>query len=206
MVYIKKVINYIPHLIGLHITRKSNPLGIEIGTKKSLKKRQAIIEARKKFGNKKITICEIGVFEGKHVLEIFNNLNVKKIYLIDPYTKYEDYKKDGSSPKVYGAKTKAHELLKPFQEKIVWIEKYSDKVGEEINEHLDFLYIDGNHFSPYIDNDIKNYFPLVRKSGIIAGHDFGKGYPDVEKAVRKFFRPLKKKIIYGFGNDWVVHK
>ncbi len=71
---------------------------------------------------------------------------------------------------------------------------------------MDFLYIDGNHFSPYIDEDIREYYPLVNNGGIISGHDYGSGYPDVKRAVDKFSNKIIKNIIFGLGNDWVIFK
>ena len=168
--------------------------------------RQAVIEAKKLFGEREIVACEIGVFEGDHALQILKNLNVKKLYLIDPYEKYEEYSSDMSYKKVIDAKKKAHKLLGRHSDKIVWIEKYSDDAVKDIPEKLDFLYLDGNHFTPYIDNDIKNYFPLVKLGGIFSGHDYVEFYRDVIDAVNKFGNSIGKKVVFGYGTDWIIFK
>ena len=54
---------------------------------KKHKERQAIIEAKRNFGNKEIIACEIGTFMGRHALDMLKNLNITKLYLIDPYAK-----------------------------------------------------------------------------------------------------------------------
>jgi predicted O-methyltransferase YrrM len=62
-------------------------------------------------------------------------------------------------------------------------------------DSLDFVYIDGNHQYEFIKSDLENYYPRVKKGGIISGHDYEwKGTPDVKKAVDEFFKkpPLKK--------------
>jgi cephalosporin hydroxylase len=40
---------------------------------------------------------------------------------------------------------------------------------------IDFLFIDGNHFSPYPLRDFEIYSPFVRSGGIVAFHDYDPG-------------------------------
>ena len=165
--------------------------------------RFSIEVAKRVFGDKEIIACEIGTLKGENALSILKNLNIKKIYLIDPYERYEAYENDSSSKILIEAKKKAHEGLKEYENKIVWIEKYSDKAVEDIKEKLDFVYIDGNHFSPYVDNDIKNYYSLVKDGGIVSGHDYSIGWKDVIIAVNSFFKNKEVKIK---NRDWVIEK
>lgn len=173
---------------------------------KSKFERQAIVEAKKHFKNKGIVACEIGVFEGEHALQMLKHLNIRKLYLIDPYEKYEDYKKDGSYSKVLKARMKAHKRLEKYKDKIILIEKYSDDAVKDIKEKLDFIYIDGNHFSPYVDNDIKNYYSLVKEGGIISGHDYSQTFMDVVIAVNKFYIKENKRFLFGDWSDWIIFK
>lgn len=173
---------------------------------RSCPERQAIMEAKKLFKNKKIVACEIGTFEGKHAYQMLKHLNVERIYLVDPYEEYEDYKKDNSCEKVNIAKKKALNLLKPFGKKIVWIKKYSNDAIKDIPEALDFLYIDGNHYSPYINRDLENYYPLVKEGGIISGHDYVEEWRDVIDAVNQFALKINKKVVFGKGTDWIIFK
>ena len=187
-----KINNFLSKYFGYAL--KKNPL-----------ERQAIIEARELFGNKEIIVCEIGVYYGEHALSILKNLNIKKLYLIDPYLRYEEYKNDKSSEDLKQAKINAHKILKNYENKIVWIEEYSDKAINKIKEELDFVYIDGNHFSPYIDNDLRNYYPLVKEGGILSGHDYwGYCFKDVKNAVHNFIKKEDKILDFGYGSDWVI--
>lgn len=190
---------------AIQITKKLfNNIGIEIS--KHYPQRQAIIKAKKHFNNKAIIACEIGTFEGIHAHQMIKTLNIKKLYIIDPYEKYEEYKNDGSFSKVLIAKKKAHKLLEKYSDKIVWVEKYSDDALNDIKEEIDFLYIDGNHYSPFIDNDIKNYFPLVKEGGIISGHDYSEYWKDVMMAVFNLSKQLNKPVSIGHGTDWIFIK
>jgi len=168
---------------------------------------------------------EIGVDEGKNAEEMLKHLNLKKLYLIDSYKGYmgkdgifypDDYtdvpsefndpearKKYPVTPKKE-AKRIAHERLKEFKDKIVWIEKFSDEAVNDIPNKLDFVYIDGNHNYEYVKDDIKNYWPKLRKGGILCGHDYqDPRHPGVTKAVHEFinndFTKLKIQLI-----DWAI--
>ncbi|MFA5937116.1 MAG: class I SAM-dependent methyltransferase [Candidatus Paceibacterota bacterium] len=68
----------------------------------------------------------------------------------------------------------------------------SQKVHEQIPDFTcDFCFLDGDHNSPVIDNDIKNYLKKIRPGGIICGHDHGNPEGDVHWAVER-----------AFGTDW----
>ena len=49
---------------------------------------------------------------------------------------------------------------------------------------FDFLFIDADHCFPAVMDDIKNYFPLLQKGGIIAFHDANIG-GDVDMAIKQ---------------------
>lgn len=197
------------HKIGIHISRRESFPFFRLSSRNKFSRRLAVIKAKKYFKDKPITACEIGTFRGNHAEEMLKSLNIKKLYIIDPYEKYLEYKNDGSCKFVDEAKIEAHKRLKKYGKntQIVWIEKFSDDAINDIKEKLDFLYIDGNHYSPFVDNDIKNYYPLVRKGGIISGHDYNNSdWKDVVNAVNRFARKNNKEISHGIGTDWVIFK
>ena len=47
--------------------------------------------AKQLVGKKALVGAEIGVYEGAHALGLLNNLDIKKLYLIDPYTTYANF-------------------------------------------------------------------------------------------------------------------
>jgi len=53
------------------------------------------------------------------------------------------------------------------------------------NESLDIVFLDGLHMYPYIYLDIKNFYPKVKKGGIIAGHDLNVRYETLNDEQRK---------------------
>ena len=162
--------------------------------------RQSIIDAKQLFKDKEIVACEIGVARGQHVEEMFKHLNIKKVYAIDSYIEYPEYVNDVACQEAPAVKIAAHKRLKKYGDKVVWIEKFSDDAINDI-EVLDFLYIDGNHWHPFIDNDINNYLPKVKKGGIISGHDYY--VQDVKDAVFTLSKRLNKPFNHGKWDDWV---
>ena len=78
------------------------------------------------------------------------------------------------------------------------------------DEYFDFIYIDADHSFDAVLNDLKNWYPKVKKGGVISGHDwdcnpllsefhlFG-----VERAVREF---LNNKISKVTLTDEQYHK
>jgi predicted O-methyltransferase YrrM len=116
--------------------------------------------------NKKDLVgIEIGVANGRNAHNILTNLDVKKLYLIDPFENYDHFQK------VKWWKELAMELLAPFSDRIVWIEKPSKLAIDDIKEQVDFVYIDGNHKSEFVREDIELYYPIVKDGGLVSGHD-----------------------------------
>ena len=55
-------------------------------------------------------------------------------------------------------------------------------------EYFDLIFLDAGHQYQSVVEDIKAWFPLIKKDGFLTGHDYGeKHYPGVEKAVNKLF-------------------
>jgi predicted O-methyltransferase YrrM len=44
--------------------------------------------------------------------------------------------------------------------------------AKKIDKQLDFVYIDGLHDFKSVIDDIAAWYPLVRKGGVVGGHDF----------------------------------
>lgn len=125
--------------------------------------------------------AEIGVAGGEHALSLFENLSIKRLYLIDPYEIYETYTEgkqhygtEGSE--LYEFRIRAENLLSEYADRIVWIREMSADAAKLITEELDFVYVDGNHAEDFVRQDISNFFPKLSPRGVIGGHDFYNGF------------------------------
>lgn len=128
-------------------------------------------------GRENLVGAEIGVFKGRNAKEILDNLDIKKIYLIDNWSRK------------YGGRDRCANLLRVYSEKLIWLHGRSQDQAKYIKDgELDFVYVDGGHTKPQVAMDLKLYYPKVKKGGLICGHDYQGGKPrGVNEAVDEYF-------------------
>lgn len=119
--------------------------------------------------------AEIGVDRGNFSKQILDLNPQLKLYGIDPWLKYDDYREyidQADLDSVYEqmqARLQNEIKTKDF----VPIRKKSmDALTDFADESLDFVYIDANHEGNYPYEDIAGWAKKVKKGGIIAGHDY----------------------------------
>lgn len=139
---------------------------------------------KKRNGDNFLIGCEIGVDFGFNALDMFINLNLRKLFLVDSY--------DDSIKRFL----KMRKNLLGFNNKCVFIIKRSDNAVKLVDDNLDFVYIDGSHKFDDVLLDIELYYEKVRKGGVIGGHDIQ--MDDVLSAVDEYFG--EKYIVS--GQDW----
>ena len=128
--------------------------------------------------------AEIGVWTGVHTLFYLKELDIKCVFLIDPYIGYENYDpvKEFRMKNLEIAEQAAHARLQGYEQRIKWIKKKSAEAVEFIADNsLDFVYIDGNHSFDSVMEDILLYYPKLKKGGLLSGHDYD--LENVKKAV-----------------------
>lgn len=156
------------------------------------------------FGGRSVVGCEVGVQHGANSLTLLKNLNIKCLYLVDPYVCYEGIDDDGGTDHVRN-RSDAYRRLSSFDGHVVFIEKFShDAVGDIVGP-LDFVYIDGNHRYGFVRSDLLDYGGLVCSGGVICGHDFD--IPDVARAVCEY-AVVNGFVVYSLGHpgDWWMVK
>ena len=163
-----------------------------------------------KMGKKDLVGAEIGVLHGFNAENILQTLPMKKLYLIDSYQTYPEYL-DIKTPVFSRVRKDAEKRLAPFADKIVWAIMKSSEAVVAIPSNLDFVYIDGNHAYKYALQDIRNYWPKVKKGGVLCGHDYYNTTKarEVKKAVDEFVLENDLKLYHIFGGglcDWWVVK
>lgn len=164
---------------------------------------------------KNLVGVEIGVYKAEHALSLLKTLNIKTLYLINPYEHYKEYAEGRNhygvdQDELQSAEKIAKERLKKFEDKVVTIKEYSQKCLNDVPDNLDFVYIDGNHHYKFVKADIENYFPKVRVGGVIGGHDFYNGYckehNDVVRAVSEFAIGRRLELCVELPDWWIVKK
>jgi len=159
---------------------------------------------------KELVGAEIGVLNGENARSILETLDIKNLFLIDPYLDHKEYL-EIKGPIFAVLMKRAKLLLEEFNYKITWIRKRSSEAVEDVPEELDFIYIDGNHTYKNSLEDIKNYWPKIKKGGIIGGHDYYNKNEalEVKKAVDEFVEENNLKLNFireGPLCDWWIVK
>jgi len=151
-----------------------------------------------------LIICEIGSYKGLNVLNMVNVLDIEKLYVIDPYEVYDDG--SGSADNNQKEMDKIYEDLKKKVRRypVEFVRKYSDEAVNDI-PMINFCYIDGDHRYEWVKKDIENYWPKIKKGGVIGGHDFTSRRIGLIRAVLEF---VDKECLElnAKGSDWWVIK
>lgn len=72
---------------------------------------------------------------------------------------------------------------------------------------MDFVYIDGDHSYEACLADLEAYFPKVKRSGILSGHDYlngslPQGEFGVKRAVGEFVRRSRHQAFFVSCEEW----
>lgn len=148
--------------------------------------------------NKKNLIgLEIGVHRGEHSYNMLRLLDIKRLFLVDPYL--PSFKRN----KHYA---KAYSILRKWRDKTRFIINKSEDASDIFNDnYFDFVYIDGDHGYKSVKRDIELYYQKVKKNGVLGGHDFCGSCPDVCRAVIEF-TDRKGLKFQSCDKDWWVIK
>ena len=138
---------------------------------------------------------EIGIWRGSYTLIYLKELDIEKVFLIDPYEGEEKKQME-----------RVHLQLKGYENKVEWIKARSADVANKFNDgSLDFVYIDGDHQYEAVLQDISLYYFKVKKGRLVSGHDYGKRWPGVPKAVNEYCKKNNLKLNIA-GSDWWIWK
>lgn len=126
--------------------------------------------------------AEIGVHDGQNAKEIFEGNEEVFLYLIDAWDN-DLYEGDDSGdpcgkdaiPLGEGEK-KARKVLEPYSDRCEIIK--SDHRDVDLDEKLDFVFLDGRHDYKGTAQQIIYWYDVVKKGGLIIGHDYDNGYAD----------------------------
>ncbi len=138
-------------------------------------------------GKKDLIGAEIGVFWGYGAREMLKKLDIKTLYLIDPWQDYEEYDEvPYMKNTLEEAYLKAKQILQPYEDKLIWIRNFSLEASKLIvAESLDFAYVDANHSYNYARPDVEIWSQKVKKGGLVAGHDYWL-HEGVRRAVEEY--------------------
>ncbi len=146
----------------------------------------ALIRLIKENGYK--VIAEIGVRKGMNMNEVMTRCGDIYWHAIDPWKVCEGYPQWNKM-----THEEAHkQFLARKQQYASRVTKWrmtSEEAAAQVPNHLDLVFIDGDHGYKMVELDIALWTPKVRPGGIISGHDYNNfpRFPGVMKAVDEAF-------------------
>jgi hypothetical protein len=151
---------------------------------------------------------EVGCWLGRSAVylgvEIVNSGKDIKLDCIDTWSTSEDPGLIDEPPIKNG--TLYADFLKnvePLESVIKPIQMRSDEAYKLYeDESLEFVYIDADHSKKGIRADLNNWFPKVKKSGVLAGHDYD--HPAIREELENFF--TNKDYEVRGCSSWVHYK
>lgn len=118
---------------------------------------------------------EVGTFKGefsKDVLEVWGGT----LFMVDVWSplggEYNDLSNHGNYEQglIYGEVIKN---TRGYENRSVMVRASSELASTMFaDESLDFVYIDANHAYDFVVQDIKLWYPKVKKGGYLCGHDY----------------------------------
>lgn len=125
-------------------------------------------------------VAEVGVALGWHARHMFDQLQPRKLHLIDPWRHIVDplYEIDENNTSDQEGDRRHAAVRQLFADEISQgrVEIHRGTSGELAGAfpdgHFDLVYIDGNHTHEACLNDLDLFRDKVKESGFLCGHDF----------------------------------
>ena len=120
---------------------------------------------------------EVGTWEGDFSYELLRNTLAEKVYCVDPYKHFDDDSyPDGMNALTQSQFDAKYETVRrrfqPFGDRVEFLRMNSTSAATRFpDESIDFVYIDGNHDSKFVYEDICAWYPKVKKGGYLCGDD-----------------------------------
>lgn len=148
-------------------------------------------------------LAEIGVWLGETSYFFSQFFPEAHLYLIDPWKPSKQYLENGQGPshiqqEYDWARQNVHRLFQNNSQVSI-LQKTSHDALSLVPNHLDLVFIDGDHSYEAVKHDIQNWKKKVRPGGILAGHDYHSDFPGVVLAVQDC---LKDQFQVGKDNVW----
>ena len=127
---------------------------------------------------------EVGVERAHHARHLRQNWEGKLLVLVDKWEvnpAYAACTRERHLQSHDEAMSNIKNMAKPVEVIKAWSTDAAKEIAERDNnsaikrlwnDGLDFVYLDADHSYTAVKNDIESWLPLIRKGGVICGHDF----------------------------------
>lgn len=140
---------------------------------------------------------EIGTDRGYYARDICKRFPEVKLFTIDPYIPFTEGDEVKDQQEMNKRYQEAQEVLKPYSN-CELIKSTSMIIAKSFKpQSIDFVFIDGDHRYEAVYEDIVEWSKIVKKGGIVAGHDYVKNDKNkygVIEAVDRFVKENNKEL------------
>ena len=155
------------------------------------------------------TWVELGSWTGRStaycVVELINRQKLGSFYCVDTWQGGAEHQ-DHEFVTKQSLRDRFNTNLEPIAGQYTPVESVSWEAAQSFaDESVDFCYVDAGHTYSDVTNDLTAWYPKIRPGCYFAGDDYTKGWPEVQRAVWDFFKPLGLKVARS-GRCWIVTK
>ena len=162
--------------------------------------------------NKNSKVVEVGVWKGDFSKQIWNISSPNLLVLVDSWT--FDEKVRGCAPQVNGeeplnqnffdqAKNDTFNKFEKFQNVHILDLNSLDASNNYEDNFFDYIYIDAEHTYEAVTNDLKVWYPKLKKNGILFGDDY---YWREEDDTLSLHKAYQEFIVKNNIKKWCVFK
>lgn len=150
----------------------------------------ALIDILKGFKRNDLIIAELGVWKSHNLKRVLRQCNdiIDQYWAIDfwQYSDHWNYRrvKEEVWQSMYAYSCK---LMQWFPQLCVVRMTTTEASKLFPEEYFDLVFIDADHRYESVKEDIENWTPLVKKGGLLTGHDYGGNKKEVKIAVDECF-------------------
>lgn len=158
-------------------------------------------------GLKSMIVAEVGVRGGENAVSLLSLLDIQRLYLVDHYPDYSEGGRNFTNSEQLGYWIAMFKNIKPFQQRVTLIHQPSTVAACLFEDEIfDMVYIDADHRFDQVIQDIRAWWPRVKKGGFLCGHDFHRDWPGVQQAVKQFTQENGLEFIQKGISDWIIPK
>lgn len=110
--------------------------------------------------------AEVGVASGSTSMALLKVFPRLTLYMVDKY-KLGELRQDLNECMLL-----AKQKTEFARERRVMLVTHSVEAARMVPDELDFVFVDANHYYPYVMRDLQAWAPKLRKGGILIGHDY----------------------------------
>lgn len=181
--------------------------------------REKLLKFLSKYFTCPITAVEVGVWLGEFSQAILDNLDIKKIYLIDPWKIHKHIDKIYYINRADTANNQIemdrlyHNTIKRFKgnNKVQIYRKSSVEASKLfVDGSLDFVYIDGCHDYNFVFDDLNHWSKKINNKGLLICDDYIWGNEQtgksVQNAIKSFLKTSQFAKFKHFNSQFVIRR